>query len=111
VAFFTDKKPVYGDPAISATYNGAMYLFASKDHKVKFEADPKKYVPQYGGYCAFGVAKGHLFPVDISTWQIKDGKLYLNFNPAVLELFNKDVQGYVAEAEKNWPDLVKQNTK
>ena len=57
------------------------------------------------------MAKGHLFPVDISTWKIKDEKLYLNFNPAVLELFNKDFQGYVAEAEKNWPDLVKQNTK
>ncbi|MBI4964498.1 MAG: hypothetical protein HY913_14565 [Desulfomonile tiedjei] len=111
VAFFTDKKPMYGDPAISATHDGAMYLFASKEHKAAFEADPQKYVPQYGGYCAFGVAKGHLFPVDISTWQIRDGKLYLNFNQAVLDLFNKDLKGYIADAEKNWPDLVKKNTK
>ncbi len=111
VAFFIDKKPMNGDPAISATHNGAKYFFTSKEHKVAFEADPQKYVPRFGGYCAFGVAEGALFPVDINTWQIRDGKLYLNLNPAVLELFNKDVQGYIAKAEKNWPNLVKKNTK
>ncbi|MEW6114905.1 MAG: YHS domain-containing (seleno)protein [Thermodesulfobacteriota bacterium] len=111
VAFFTDKKPMFGDPANSATYKGAMYLFASKEHKAMFEADPQKYVPQYGGYCAFGVALGHLFPVDISTWQVRDGKLYLNFNPAIFNMFNKDFAGHVAKAEKNWPDLVKKHAK
>jgi YHS domain-containing protein len=111
VAFFTDKKPMNGDPSISASYNGAKYFLASKEHKVMFEADPQKYVPQFGGYCSFGVAEGALFPVDINTWQIKNGKLYLNLNPAVLKLFNKDLEGYVAKAEKNWPDLVKKNTK
>jgi YHS domain-containing protein len=111
VAFFLDKKPMNGDPDISATHNGAKYFFASKEHKTAFETDPQKYVPQFGGYCAFGVAVGALFPVDINTWQIKDGKLYLNLNPAVLNLFNKDPGGYIAKAEKNWPDLVMKNTK
>jgi YHS domain-containing protein len=111
VAFFTDNRPTHGDPAISATYKGAKYLFASKEHKVKFEADPGKYAPQFGGYCAFGVAVGALFPVDINTWQIRNGgKLYLNLNPAILEQFNKDFEGYVAKAEKNWPGLVKKHT-
>jgi YHS domain-containing protein len=110
VAFFTDNRPTHGDPAISATYKGAKYLFASKEHKVKFEADPQKYVPQFGGYCAFGAALGALFPVDINTWQIRDGKLYLNFNQAILAKFNKDFEGYVAKAEKNWPGLVKKHT-
>jgi YHS domain-containing protein len=110
VAFFTDHKPMHGDPAISATYKGAKYFFASMEHKVKFEASPERYVPQFGGYCAFGVAVGALFPVDINTWQIRNGKLYLNLNPAVLEQFNKDVEGYIAKAEKNWPGLVKKNT-
>ncbi len=111
VAFFIDKKPMNGDPAISASYNGAKYFFASKEHKVMFEADPQKYVPQFGGYCAFGVAVDALFPVDINTWQTRNGKLYLNLNPTVLKLFNKDTAGYIVRAEKNWPDLVKKNTK
>lgn len=111
VAFVTDKRPMHGDPAISATYKGAKYLFASKEHRARFEADPEKYAPQFGGYCAFGVAVGALFPVDINTWQIRDGgKLYLNLNPAILEQFNKDFEGYVAKAEKNWPGLVKKHT-
>lgn len=110
VAFFVEKTPMNGDPGISASYNGAKYFFASKEHKTAFEADPGKYAPQFGGYCAFGVAEGALFPVDINTWQIRDGKLYLNLNPAVLKLFNKDTAGYIAKAEKNWPGLMKKNT-
>jgi YHS domain-containing protein len=111
VAFFSEKRPMHGDPAISTIYKGAKYFFASKEHKVRFEEDPEKYVPQFGGYCAFGVALGALFPVDISTWQIRNGRLYLNLNPTILELFNKDFEGQVAKAEKNWPSLVKKNTK
>jgi YHS domain-containing protein len=111
VAFFTDGKPTHGEPGVSATYKGATYLFASKENKVKFESGPEKYVPQFGGYCAFGVAVNALFPVDISTWQIRDEKLYLNLNPSILEQFNKDFGGYVAKAEKNWPGLVKKNAK
>lgn len=110
VAFFTDKKPTNGDPSISTTYKGAKYFFASKAHKAEFEADPDKYVPQFGGYCAYGVAVGALFPVDINTWQVRNGKLYLNLNPEILKLFNKDFEGYVVKAEKNWPELVKKNT-
>src|SRR5512134_706734 len=90
VAFFTDGKPMAGDPGITSTYKGAKYLFASKAHKASFEADPEKYVPQFGGFCAYGAALGALFPVDISTWQIQNGKLYLNLNPAISAEFNKD---------------------
>ena len=109
VAFFTDGKPTHGDPAVSSTYKGATYLFASKEHKTRFEADPEKYVPQCGGYCAFGASVGALFPVDISTWQIRNGKLYLNLNPAIANQFNKDPDGNIAKAERNWPDLVKKH--
>jgi YHS domain-containing protein len=111
VAFFTDGKPVHGDPAITSTYKGAKYLFASKAHKAQFDADPEKYVPQFGGYCAYGAALGALFPVDVSTWQIRNGKLYLNLNPAIATEFSKNPDGNIAKAEKNWPDLVKKNTR
>ncbi len=81
----------------------------TKLHVLAFEVDPQKYVPQFGGYCAFGVAEGPLFPVDINTWQVRGGELYLNLNPAVLKVFKKDVQGYVSKAEKNWPDSASVN--
>lgn len=111
VAFFTDKKPVNGDPGISATYQDATYIFASKEHKELFEAAPEKYAPQCGGYCAFGVSVGALFPVDISTWQVRDGKLYLNLNKAILKKFNADFDANVAKADKNWPTLVAKHGK
>ncbi|MBI5576458.1 MAG: YHS domain-containing protein [Deltaproteobacteria bacterium] len=111
VAFFTDGKPTHGDPGVTSTYNGAKYLFASKAHKAQFDADPEKFVPQFGGFCAYGAALGALFPVDISTWQIRDGKLYLNLNPAIAKEFNKNPAGNIAKAEKNWPGLVSKNTK
>jgi hypothetical protein len=111
VAFFTDNKPVNGDPFITATYQGATYIFASKPHQELFEAAPEKYAPQCGGYCAFGVSVGALFPVDINTWQIRDGKLYLNLNKAILKKFNADFDTNVAKAGKNWPDLVAKHGK
>jgi hypothetical protein len=111
VAFFTEGKPMHGDPGISAIYKGATYLFATREHKTSFEANPGKYAPQYGGFCAYGVSMGGLAPVDINTWQIRDGKLYLNLNPAILDLFNKDFGSCVAKAEKKWPDLVQMHVK
>lgn len=107
VAFFIDNKLVHGDPSISATYKGATYFFASKEHKGLFNTEAERYVPQFGGYCAFGVAEGALFPVDFNTWQIRDQKLYLNLNPQVLNEFNNDFEAQVAQAERNWPSLVK----
>jgi len=112
VAFFTDHKPVNGDPGITAAYQGATYLFATKEHKELLEAAPEKYVPQCGGFCAFGVSVNALFPVDIvNTWQVRNGKLYFNLNKSILKSFNKDFDGNVAKAEKNWPALVEKNGK
>src|SRR5664279_980063 len=90
VAFFTDAKPLNGSPSISAEHQGATYFFTSEEHKKLFAADPAKYAPQFGGFCAFGVALDKLFPVDISTWQVRDGKLYLNLNQGILKKFNGD---------------------
>ena len=111
VAFFTDGKPVNGDPGISTTYQGATYIFASQEHKDLFVAAPAKYAPQCGGFCAYGVSVGALFPVDITTWQIRGGKLYLNLNKSILKKFNADIEANVAKADKNWPVLVEKNGK
>lgn len=111
VAFFTDSKAVNGSPFITAEHQGAVYYFATEDHKKLFVANPSKYTPQFGGYCAFGVAIDKLLPVDISTWQVRDGKLYLNLNPDILKKFNAEFKDNAAKADKNWPSLVKINGK
>jgi YHS domain-containing protein len=111
VAFFTDSKPVNGSPFISAEHQGATYFFASEEHKSLFVANPEKYVPQFGGFCAYGVGLNKLFPVDISTWQVRDGKLFLNLNHDILKKFNEDFAGNVAKADHNWPGLVSKNAK
>jgi len=111
VAFFTDSKPVNGSPFIAEEHQGATYFFATEEHKKLFTEDPDKYVPQFGGFCAYGVSVGKLFPVDITTWQVRDGKLYLNLNGDVLKKFNADFDGNVAKADQNWPGLVKKKGK
>lgn len=108
VAFFADSKPVHGSPSITAEHGGAVYLFASETHRKSFVAAPEKYLPQYGGFCAYGVSLGALFPVDISTWQIRDGKLYLNLNPEILAAFNKDFSANVRKADAAWPTVAHQ---
>ncbi len=90
VAFFAEARAVSGSPFISAEYQNATYFFASEEHKQLFTENPAKYAPQFGGYCAYGVSLGKLFPVDITTWQVRDGKLYLNLNADVLKKFNAD---------------------
>ena len=111
VAFFTDAKPVNGSPFITAEHQSAIYYFASEEHKALFTANPEKYVPQFGGFCAFGVAINKVLPVDISTWQIRNGKLYFNLNPDIRIKFDADFDGNLAKAKKNWPGLVKQHAK
>ena len=111
VAFFTDSKPVNGSPFITAEHQGATYFFASEEHKKEFTAKPDKYAPQFGGYCAFGVGLNKLFPVDINTWQVRDGKLYLNLNADILKKFNADIDANIAKADKNWPGLVDKHGK
>jgi YHS domain-containing protein len=106
VAFFTDATPVNGSPFITAEYEGAVYLFASEEHKKLFSENPDKFAPQFGGFCAYGVGLDQLFPIDINTWQVRDNKLYLNLNSAILKEFNADFSGNIDRAAKNWPGLI-----
>ncbi len=78
VAYFTDSKAVKGDQAFSAAHKNAIYHFSTAGNRDAFKADPEKYAPQYGGYCAFGVAMGKKFETDPNAWKVVDNKLYLN---------------------------------
>lgn len=111
VGFHTEGKALKGDPGIAARHEGITYYFASKENRKAFEADPEKFLPAYGGYCAYGISVGALFPVEISTWEIVDGKLVLQYSDDVKTLFKKDERRNFEKAEKNWPKLVEKNSK
>lgn len=111
VAFFTDGKPVKGSEMFPWRYGGATYLFATKEHREMFKADPTKYEPQYGGFCAFGVSKNKLVEIDVEAFQIVNGKLLLQYSKGVREDFNKDVKGNVLKADANWPGLLERKGK
>ncbi|MEY4918163.1 MAG: hypothetical protein RL616_2076 [Verrucomicrobiota bacterium] len=106
VAFFTDSKPVKGDEKFLVKHDGAIYFFASKEHKDLFKADPAKYTPEFGGYCAYGVSRNKLVEIDVDAFQIVDGKLLLQYSKGVRDDFNKDGKSNLAKANANWPALV-----
>ena len=106
VAFFTDHKPVKGDAKFLVKHDGAVYFFASKEHKDLFKADPAKYTPEFGGYCAYGVSRNKLVEIDVDAFQIVDGKLLLQYSKGVRDDFNKDTSGNLAKADANWVGLV-----
>ena len=111
VAFFTDKKPVKGDAKFVSKHDGAIYLFASKENKELFKADPAKYTPQFGGYCAYGVSRNKLVEIDVAASQIVDGKLLLQYSKGVRDDFNEDAKGNLAKADANWPKLLEKKGK
>ncbi len=111
VAFFTDSKPVKGSSDFTATYEGATYRFVSAAHRDAFIASPAKYAPAFGGYCAYGVAKGAAVSVEIDTWQIIDGRLILNYDADVSKKFNADRAGFLKTADQKWSGLVEQKGK
>jgi YHS domain-containing protein len=102
VAYFTLNQATPGNEAITATHQGATYRFVSADNKALFEADPDKYAPQYGGYCAYGASQGYKAPVEADKFSIVDGKLYLNYNGRVQSTWRKDTAGYIDKADAFW---------
>jgi len=106
VAFFTDGKATKGSPLIAGEHKGVAYLFASEEHKAEFLKSPAKYLPAYGGYCAYGVSINRLFPVEIDTWEIVDGRLVLQYNQDIKHKFAEEKAANFKKAEANWPKLV-----
>ncbi len=102
VAYFTKGQPMVGRAKNSTVYREATYRFASKGNLDAFKNDPEKYVPQYGGYCAYGVAVGAKFDGDPQLWRIVDGKLYLNLNEDIQKTWQKDIPGNKKKADRNW---------
>jgi YHS domain-containing protein len=111
VAYFTQGKPVAGSSDHEVEWNGATWRFASAEHKNLFAKNPAKYAPQYGGFCAFGVSRGYAVGIDPEAWKIVNGKLYLNYDRDVQVEWVKDIPGYIAKADQNWPKIVAERKK
>lgn len=108
VAYFTAGRPVRGRPEFSLDHNGARWHFSSADNRRLFEMDPARYVPAYGGYCAYGVAQGYLVKIEPDAWAIRDGRLYLNYDRSVQRQWAADPPAFIKAGDANWPRLIKQ---
>ena len=106
VSYFTDGKPVEGSSEFEAEYAGATWRFVSAEHRDAFLAEPARYAPQYGGYCAWAVAQGYTAKGDPLNWRIVDGKLYLNYNASVQQKWVTDIPGNIKAGNANWPTVL-----
>jgi YHS domain-containing protein len=107
VVSFFQGAPVKGADANKATYKGAVYLFATPENAGKFKSNPAAYAPQYGGYCAWATAQGKTAPGNPKFWRLVNGKLYLNYDAGVQKKWEKDIPGFIAKADANWPGILK----
>lgn len=106
VAYFTEGKPVAGKSGITHSWKGVTWRFASEKNREAFKADPEKYAPQYGGYCAWAVSQGYTAKGDPAQWTIVGGKLYLNYNASVKKTWEKDTSANIASGDANWPKVL-----
>ncbi len=106
VAYHTLDRPVEGSRQFSYKWRGAAWRFVSAKHRDLFAADPERYAPAYGGYCAYGMAQGAKVDIDPSAWRIVDGTLYLNVNKDVQRTWAQDIPGYITRADRHWQRLM-----
>jgi YHS domain-containing protein len=106
VAYFTDNKPAKGNPKFQSEYEGAKYFFVSAEHKMLFDVNPAKFAPAYGGYCGYAASIGKVRPANPLIWSIVDGQLIVQHTKAAAGLWEKNVPGNKAKADKYWPLLV-----
>ena len=105
VAYFTDGKPVKGDPRFSHDFDEARYHFASAAHRDMFVADPEKYAPQFGGYCTGSMSRNVRNEGDPQAWVIRDGRLYVFGATKFKDMAERDpayLPSKIPEATRNW---------
>jgi len=109
VAYFSLKpgdKAVKGSKEFTHNFKGATFRFATQENLDAFKAAPEKYVPQYGGYCAFAISKNFTTSIRPDSWRIIDGKLYLNHNKSSQSTWDKNMSERIASADANWPAVL-----
>lgn len=106
VAYFVESKPIKGKSIYSIEYMGAKWRFKSAENLMAFKAEPEKFAPQYGGYCAWAVSQGYTAKGNPKIWRIENGKLYLNYDDDVQATWETDIPGFVGQADKKWPTIL-----
>lgn len=106
VSMFDSSAPTQGGADHTATHDGVDYYFASAQAKQAFAANPDAYLPQFGGFCAFGVFVGKKLDGDVRYADIVDGALYLFVNEAILAKYREDPTTVIAGANEKWPGIV-----
>ena len=109
VAYFTEGRPVRGKTKLTAEYDGTKYAFSSVGNRARFLANPAKYTPQYGGYCAYGVAYGSKSDIDPEVWEIVDGRLYFLINAGTMSIWEKRKKTNIRIANKAWKFITGNN--
>lgn len=107
VAYFEQGGPRQGLAKHTLQHAGVRWQFSSAANKAKFEQNPERYMPAYGGYCAYGVAQGYLVKIEPNAWAIRNGKLYLNYSTSVQQTWSKSPDAYIDKANSRWPKLIK----
>jgi hypothetical protein len=106
VAYFTEQRPGAGRSRLCADWMGARWTFASAANRDAFAADPERYAPAFGGYCAFAASRGYLAPTIPEAWSIYEDRLYLNANLRARELWLAELPDVIAAGEANWPAIL-----
>lgn len=109
VSYFTASGPVRGSGLHTVEFAGDVYLFANEENQAKFQQNPAKYLPQYGGFCAYGVAIGKKFSVDPLVYEIINGKLYFNLNNEIKAKWSQEKGKYIQDADRNWKQIRDKN--
>ena len=104
VAYFSEQDAVPGNPLTAYDFQGSRWIFASEFNRSLFIADTGRYMPQYGGYCAYAMSKGFAVSIDPNAWSIVDDKLYLNYSLRVRKTWLKNREVYIAKADKKWDE-------
>ena len=106
VSYFTENAAVEGSTEFTAVHNDAIYLFSSADNRDAFNANPEKYQPEFGGFCAYGASLGKKFDIDGKAFEVVNGKLYVNKSPNVYEIWAQDKAENINKANQQWPNIV-----
>lgn len=105
VSMFDSESPAIGDAVYASSHDGVDYYFVSEEAKEVFQASPEAYLPQFGGFCAFGVFVGKKLDGDVRYADIVDGNLYLFVNAEIFEKYLENKEEVIAGAFAKWPDV------
>lgn len=106
VAYFNEEKAIKGSKEFMFKWRDSHWLFSSAENLNAFKENPEKYIPQFGGYCAYAVSQGYIYKSDPETWKIVEGKLYLNYSEKIQEKWSNNQSNLLKQAEANWPKVI-----